>query len=600
MTQSKQKHQLSQILKNDLDREAYDELLQHLRTGEDINANVGEGNTVLHIIIDKKPELVPLLLELGANFNLENNKGETPLMLAFGKQDGALGLQLIQLGKYCNQQFIPQHKSLLRLATEINVNNDTLRGLIQSGEDVNELVDRKSTLLHLSAVNRPELMLSLITLNADFNLQDTNLDTPLHIAFRHQSIDYFIRMIEACINSGRSIKSQLKNKDGKTIIDLLVESNPLNKTVIALAEAGFFNVNEPVMHAKTLLHLAVKSTRSELAKKLINLGADLYSLTDGDETPFKLALQTDIHFALELVHLARQAGYLINPAGNLAYDRLTAQLIRQLGTNYLQQYKKIRGMFHNNHALAGKMANFDERGSLFDRWLFLAEGYQQLYNHNGTLAVAIRELFTKYFKDYIADIKGLSVKSYSELLINVVWMHKGYFETLEKRPPSTQEFVMTELAEMDAPVLAESATPLLYPYFDTKRREFVNPDPSVLTKLLAEGEGQLALLDKPFNQGSFVKQQASIPSSVNIMDLSEQEINNLLGIAAVTVETRVEQPSRIEKNLQTFGLFTSTQDEHKDLLLEKLKQIAVPDTVPLAQDEIVSDKMKICRIQNCA
>lgn len=53
--------------------------------GADINAQNDEGHSVLHMLIDS--EFLPLVLSAGADLELRDNKGRTPLMLSLTEPD---------------------------------------------------------------------------------------------------------------------------------------------------------------------------------------------------------------------------------------------------------------------------------------------------------------------------------------------------------------------------------------------------------------------------------------------------------------------------------------------------------------------------------
>lgn len=72
--------------------------------------------------------------------------------------------------------------------------------------------------------------------------------------------------------------------------------------------------------------------------------------------------------------------------------------IRSLGEEYREKHGKTGSLFHTNNDLAHKMYSYYEYNEPKDKWDFLADIYAKLKNNNGTMATAIRALFTDAFK----------------------------------------------------------------------------------------------------------------------------------------------------------------------------------------------------------
>ncbi|MFD1157675.1 ankyrin repeat domain-containing protein [Roseovarius aestuarii] len=69
-----------------LDYNGFDEVLALLlHYGADINAQSGDGSTLLHILIDA--EFLPLVLEAGADLELKDGSGFTPLLAQISRPD---------------------------------------------------------------------------------------------------------------------------------------------------------------------------------------------------------------------------------------------------------------------------------------------------------------------------------------------------------------------------------------------------------------------------------------------------------------------------------------------------------------------------------
>lgn len=124
---------------------------------DELNAQDYHGNTALHHAVDKGDfDLVETLVEKGADFNVQNEEGDTTLHLAF-------------------------------LLTEENEKVEIAEFLINKGADLNLQSIFGHTALHLAAMFwETELAKLLIKKGADTTLKNKKSKTPLQIAIHEE------------------------------------------------------------------------------------------------------------------------------------------------------------------------------------------------------------------------------------------------------------------------------------------------------------------------------------------------------------------------------------------------------------------------------
>ncbi|XP_076317880.1 nuclear factor NF-kappa-B p105 subunit-like isoform X2 [Tachypleus tridentatus] len=201
---------------------------------------------------------IPSLLSNGADLNVADNEGNTPVHVAVKKgDDTALALllernkcsqhisQIVNLNKLNYEGFAPLHLAVL-------FNRERcIDKLCKSGADVN-IADGTSgnTALHLAVEHQPHLVRILLKMNdVDIDAQNFSGNTALHLACTRGLRDIVIVLMEADANpliqnfDTTSCSSQCgcdslegditcNNHEGKTAVDL-VEGNPEFKQILA-------------------------------------------------------------------------------------------------------------------------------------------------------------------------------------------------------------------------------------------------------------------------------------------------------------------------------------------------------------------------------
>jgi ankyrin repeat protein/serine/threonine protein kinase len=166
-----------------------------LEYGANPNLKDVSGQTPLHLaIVDDKIEIVKLLLEYLVDYNLKDNLGNTPLTLAIKKNRIEIVELLLQYGADVNLKD-DEGRSPLYLAIMDN-NIRIVELLLRYGANPNLKDDLGDTLLHIAVQeNNLEIIKLLIGYGADPNLKNIFGITPLGLASKKglKKIAWFMR-----------------------------------------------------------------------------------------------------------------------------------------------------------------------------------------------------------------------------------------------------------------------------------------------------------------------------------------------------------------------------------------------------------------------
>ena len=243
-----------------------------------MNFKVEKSNHALHIasrIGDTRT--VQLLVDCGADVNVLNEDGQTPLHTAAGGLLGRPELCSILLKRNAKIDAVDKDGNQpLHLACDAAVMS-TVQHLLDCNADVFATNNCHQTALHKAACSkrdRPEVCVMLIAKGAQVNATDGNGDTSLHVAFQ---------------------KRKMKT------VDVLVEND---------ADCNVVNVC-----GETLLHLACKSRveRVELCDKLISHGVNPHIADSEGNLPLHVALKN---------RLTKTFGCLLQKSGKAKLDDL--------------------------------------------------------------------------------------------------------------------------------------------------------------------------------------------------------------------------------------------------------------------------------------
>lgn len=288
-------------------------------------------NTPLHLAVNTgDAEMVKLLLDNGADVNLQNNIGRTPLHLAV--EYGDIEIIALLLDKDCETHQDIMGRTPLHIAIDLN-DPVIVSKLVEHGIGINVANNNGVTpLVNLIIINQGEytdLIKALLEKGADLNRESnilsiywfdvTNYEfnwTPIFFAITNGN-EEVIRML---IDAGADM-NKYDNK-GKTPIDYLyeynkelaIEYNLIPKVsihdIIAdndIESMKLYIKNENDLNLKNyngepLLHYSIRRKSKEISYLLIEAGADIESKTIYDETPLFPAVRiNDIDMVKTLI-----------------------------------------------------------------------------------------------------------------------------------------------------------------------------------------------------------------------------------------------------------------------------------------------------------
>ena len=209
-----------------------------------------------------------LLIEKGADINIKNMWGKTPLHQAIVLNKKKIAIKLIVKGTDLNI-LDEDGKTPLHHATENNIKTIS-KMLISKGADLNIKDKMGKTPLHHATENKSEYISKLlISKEADLNSKDGMEKTPLHYAIRHMIIVAKLLIEREAFNI----------QDGIILIYALRSRNEkiCRKISRLLIQKGVeVNVKDREDKlGKTPLHLAISYELEDISRLLIDKGADI-------------------------------------------------------------------------------------------------------------------------------------------------------------------------------------------------------------------------------------------------------------------------------------------------------------------------------------
>ncbi|KAL2864012.1 ankyrin repeat-containing domain protein [Aspergillus lucknowensis] len=202
-------------------------------------------HTVLHnAAYNRQYKIVPLLLKAGAAIEARDSRGDTPLLIAAGR------------------------------------NLEVTRELLRGGADANAGKACRQTPLHrCSYATQPELCTLLIEAGADVAAKDHDGRTPLHAAALQGHTDIFEQLLEQY--NAKDLDYMARDRSGRSILELAAIGG--NTGIISMI-AGLVDINMGVhtAHGKhrgvPALHEAILRNQTEAVACLLGLGADPFML----------------------------------------------------------------------------------------------------------------------------------------------------------------------------------------------------------------------------------------------------------------------------------------------------------------------------------
>ena len=285
-------------------------LLSNVKDPSLLNAKNDTGQTPLHLAVLKGHiGSVAALLRAGSDPLVRDNVGKTPidyaeekggdqvttwLLYAFAKDGSIINAEVIK--RMCSNPKVelPRHVSsslglseLVRLvggrestfATSIlhlavlAGNGGLAKRLVEDCANVNERDEFGLTPLHIAAyMGDLDLVKVLVEHGADVNSRGRGGITPLHLATFNGNVE----IVRYLLKAGAKTRTCFRLDPGRTIATIM---------------SGLLTLEEVLTrHGMTPVHLAVYLGRSDVLRALVDAGADVNLVCDGNVTPLHLAV----------------------------------------------------------------------------------------------------------------------------------------------------------------------------------------------------------------------------------------------------------------------------------------------------------------------
>ena len=287
----------------------------------DVSKVYGGNNTILLYALKENAqnEIVVELIKAGADVNVADSNGQTPLLIAVSTGNSEL-LNLLSENNADIKQATSNGKSILFYAFENNVNPEIYAHLIKAGADVNQPdADGNILLLQALAAEKYELAKTLLQSGADIIKQNQNGDSALSYVLTHdvpkeileQTLAVYDKPLEnvAKLNKplwkifaeqnrydllkdviGKMGGVNVKDQNNETVFAYML-SSPNNEALYNVVSS--FLSEQDAENNSNLLFEAVKAKNLGIVDKLIELGADVNVKSEDGEPLLSYLIKKD-------------------------------------------------------------------------------------------------------------------------------------------------------------------------------------------------------------------------------------------------------------------------------------------------------------------
>lgn len=320
-----------------------------INNGADINKQIIDtafygGFTPIHLsILDKNINSFNSLIKYGANINIKNSDGSSPLLYAIDYEAVDFANILIQNNADVN---IADNKSMtpLILASKNNFELDFYKKLINNKANLNATIadtaadwnDPGFSALHFacSDYDKIELAKLLVKSGADINIKDVHSYTPLHIACANNNYN----LIKFLIENGAAIND--KDIDGLTPLHFSCIYSKSSEIPELLVKNGA-SINVKNTEGWTPIMAAALYGNTETIKYLMDNNADIELKNDLDDRFWEITRLDGSNILFDFIKEGdyKMVKFLVNNGANInaQNDRGETPLI--LSKEY--EHKKI-------------------------------------------------------------------------------------------------------------------------------------------------------------------------------------------------------------------------------------------------------------------
>lgn len=252
-----------------------------------VNARYNNGSTPLFFAIENDlNEIINLLIKNGANIYTQNINGFTPLMIAVEKENYEITELLINKFKENSQKNnrkvdyinIINEGGLSALMIAIYQKNiKIIKLLLEGGADINKKnLSNNTALMFAAKENQLEICKLLIEKGANIYNQNIYDETPLIYAVKSGNLDIVnLLLLNLKNNKNNNIKyiNTINNNFGRSALMIAAEENKLEIAKLLIEKGA--NVNLQNEDSETALMIAIQKKNKDIIKLLIEEGANV-------------------------------------------------------------------------------------------------------------------------------------------------------------------------------------------------------------------------------------------------------------------------------------------------------------------------------------
>nr|XP_042902854.1 E3 ubiquitin-protein ligase MIB1 [Parasteatoda tepidariorum] len=282
-----------------------------LRHNADVEIEDKDGDrAVHHAAFGDEPGVMELLARAGADLNARNKRRQTPLHIAVNKGHVGVVRSILELGCRPSLQVNILHTTLIKMPKNFFFFFCSAMRILISKLPRAWVVDEKKddgyTALHLAALNNHVEVAELLVQQgrANMNLQNVNLQTPLHLAVERQHTQIVRLLVREKCNLN------IPDKDGDTPLHEALRHHTLSqlRQLQDMQEGGKVGVsNESTISGTSELLMGLanssdKKSNASIACFLVSNGADLNIKNKKGQTPLDLCPDPNLCKALTKCH----------------------------------------------------------------------------------------------------------------------------------------------------------------------------------------------------------------------------------------------------------------------------------------------------------
>lgn len=248
---------------------------------------------------DDEP-LIKLLLASGADPKLRTKQGRTASMMA-----GPVCTKLLapSMPSIVNKPVLPPDEIMLQSLYQAIITNDIqqCKELLDQGVPVNTTIDNTGQSFLMKTRNA-DIFKILLQHGANSNWTDIKGWTTLHHLV---TCPHTVELIKILLESEIELNNRISNGQNALLLTHLLFVEKLDavsgKEILQLLIKAGADINDADKDGETLLHLAAYNNDAALAQTVLELGANLHHPNQRGETPLHLAKRLQANEVLEIL-----------------------------------------------------------------------------------------------------------------------------------------------------------------------------------------------------------------------------------------------------------------------------------------------------------